>query len=76
MAAFIRSVLALVNLEIARVLAPQAIEQVCRELKHTWRSCTFDPATTVKDYALPPESILVRELRYRVAQKGYRVKEI
>ena len=47
MAAFIRSVLALVNLEIARVLAPQAIEQVCRELKHTWRSCTFDPATTV-----------------------------
>jgi hypothetical protein len=47
MAAFIRSVLAQVNTEISRVLAPQAIEQVCRELKHCWRRRTLDPATTV-----------------------------
>ena len=55
MAAFIRSVLAQVNTEIARVLAPQAIEQTCRELKYCWRRCTLDPATTV--YAFLRQSL-------------------
>jgi len=47
MAAFIRSVLAQVNSEVSRVLSSQVIEEVCHELKHKWRKCTLDPATTI-----------------------------
>jgi hypothetical protein len=47
MAAFIRSVLAQVNSEVTRVLAPQVIEGICRELNYSWRKCTLDPVTTV-----------------------------
>jgi Transposase DDE domain len=47
MAAFIRSVLAQVKSEVARVLAPQVIEGICRELNYSWRKCTLVPATTV-----------------------------
>jgi hypothetical protein len=47
MAAFIRSVLAQVKSEVTRVLAPQVIEGICRELNYSWRKCTLDPVTTV-----------------------------
>jgi hypothetical protein len=47
MAAFIRSVLAQVKGEVARVLAPQVIEGICRELNYSWRQCTLVPVTTV-----------------------------
>jgi Transposase DDE domain len=47
MAAFIRSVLAQVKSEVARVLTPQVIDGVCRDLNYDWRKCTLDPATTV-----------------------------
>ena len=47
MAAFIRSVLAEVKSEVARVLAPRVIEGICRDLNHSWRKCTLDPVTTV-----------------------------
>lgn len=47
MAAFIRSVLAQVKSEVARVLSPAVIEGICHELNYTWRQCTLDPATTV-----------------------------
>jgi hypothetical protein len=47
MAAFIRSVLAQVKGEVARVLSPQVIEGICRELNYSWRKSTLDPATTV-----------------------------
>jgi len=47
MAAFIRSVLAQVKSEVTRVLAPQVIEAICRELNYSWRKCTLDPVTTV-----------------------------
>lgn len=47
MAAFIRSVLAQVNSEVARVLTPRVIEGICRDLNYSWRKCTLDPVTTV-----------------------------
>src|SRR5690349_19135752 len=47
MAAFIRCVLTQVKSEVARVLSPQVIEGICRELNYSWRQCTLDPATTV-----------------------------
>jgi hypothetical protein len=47
MAPFIRSVLEQVKGEVAEVLSPQRIEQICRELGHVWRQSTLDPATTV-----------------------------
>lgn len=47
MAVFIRSVLAQVNTEIARILSPQVIEGICRDLKYRWRKRVLDPATTV-----------------------------
>ena len=47
MAAFIGSVLAQVNTEVARILSPQVIERICRELKYVWRKRVLDPSTTV-----------------------------
>ena len=47
MAAFIGSVLAQVNTEVARILSPQVIEGICRELKYVWRKRILDPSTTV-----------------------------
>ena len=47
MAPFIRSVLEQVKGEVAEVLSPQRIEQICRELGYVWRQSTLDPATTV-----------------------------
>jgi hypothetical protein len=47
MAPFIRSVLEQVKGDVWQVLAPQRIEEICRELKHVWRECTLDPVTTV-----------------------------
>jgi hypothetical protein len=47
MAAFIGSVLAQVNTEVARILSPQVIEGICRDLKYVWRKRTLDPSTTV-----------------------------
>jgi hypothetical protein len=47
MAPFIQSVFDQVKGDVAEVLSPQRIEQVCHELKHVWRECTLDPATTV-----------------------------
>ena len=29
------------------MLSVEKVEQICRELKYTWRECTLDPATTV-----------------------------
>ena len=47
MADFIRFVLAQVNTEIARILSPQVIEGICRDLNYRWRKRILDPATTV-----------------------------
>jgi hypothetical protein len=47
MAAFIRCLLAQVNVEVSRVLAPRVIEKICRDLNYSWRRCTLDPPTTV-----------------------------
>ncbi len=47
MAPFIRSVLEQVKGDVAEVLSPKKIEQICRELNYTWRQCTLDPVTTV-----------------------------
>jgi hypothetical protein len=47
MATFIRCLLAQVNVEVSRVLAPCVIEKICRDLNYSWRQCTLDPATTV-----------------------------
>jgi hypothetical protein len=47
MAAFIRSVLAQVNREVAKVLSSQVIEGMCHELNYSWRECTLNPVTTV-----------------------------
>lgn len=47
MAAFIRSVLEQVKGDVAQVLSPQVVEQICRDLNYKWRDCVLDPATTV-----------------------------
>ena len=47
MAPFIESVLDQVKGDLAEVLSVGKIEQICRELNYTWRTCTLDPATTV-----------------------------
>ena len=47
MAPFIESVLEQVKGDLAEVLSPERIEQICRELNYGWRRCTLDPVTTV-----------------------------
>ena len=47
MAAFIRSVLTQANTEVARVLSPKVIEQICHDLNYSWRKRVLDPTTTV-----------------------------
>jgi hypothetical protein len=47
MAPFIQSIFEQVKGDVAEVLSPQKIEQVCRDIKYVWRECTLDPATTV-----------------------------
>lgn len=47
MAPFIESVLEQVKGDVAEALAPERIEQICRELNYVWRRCTLDPVTTV-----------------------------
>jgi hypothetical protein len=47
MAPFIESVLEQVKGDVAEVLSPERIEQICHELNYVWRRCTLDPVTTV-----------------------------
>lgn len=47
MAPFIQSILGQVNREVARILSPEAIKEICRELNYSWRDCILDPVTTV-----------------------------
>src|SRR5580704_15970281 len=47
MAPFIEFVLEQVKGDLAEALAPERIEQICRELNYVWRRCTLNPVTTV-----------------------------
>jgi hypothetical protein len=50
MAAFIRSVLAQVKSEVARVLAPHLIQGICPDLNCARRNRTLDPLIAVYSF--------------------------
>ena len=52
MARSIVAAVAQIKSELARVLAPDFIRQVCRDVGHVWRERILDPVTTVHLFAL------------------------
>jgi len=46
------SALVQIKSDVAQVLSRETILRIARELKHVWRDCTLDPATTVHLFLL------------------------